>query len=801
MQRIEPDGTLTWGTQGITYQTGSQDYTGPVDLGLSDNNFIVAFYKQTGPSYSPTRHVYAQKFDATGAAVWSSDAVISTAGGISAWTNLDIASDNSDGILVSWVDDRNNTMQLQGYVQHVNNDGTIAWTANGEMVANQGSFNHENVHIIGTNNNGEVVVVWDKYNNNQSQNAIQGQKFDTTGVQLWGSTGQEFVPRTQTTANTIGGTIDDNNALITCEEYLGGGTVNRAIKAFSVDENGSFNWTPTISDMSMRVTEKVHEVVSTLYNNQFIVVWEDNGTDRDIYMQNIFTDGHIGFPGLNDDATLSDLTVNSVTVNGFDPDTLHYYVGIPAGDPFITGATANDTNATVTITQASAVPGQSTVDVLAEDSVTTLTYTIDFHVAGTDATLSDLTVNGVTIAGFDPDTLYYEYNVPNGDPIPVVDGTATDPLASLIVNQAITPDGTATLIATSEDGNTTLIYTVNFIYNFNHDTTLSDLTVGGITIPNFDPNTFSYDYGLIYNEPPLLVNGTPTDPYATLEVTQAQTVPDTAYLVVTADDGVTTNTYTVHFYYFGWDATLTDLLVNGQTISGFNPDTLSYQYPLIMGDPIPFVEGIANDSLATVINNQAVSIPGDASVIVTAEDNTHQQTYMVHFYYLNNDATLTDLTVNGVTIENFNPLTTYYTYDVPEGNNLPIIDGTPTDSMATKVITQADTVPGDGYIQVTATDSVTQMTYEVHFNLITSVFSLSQKSIALYPNPVQKKLWIKNVTELNKGEILTISGKTIKRFHLETNSTVDVSGLVQGVYILKITFNDKTVYSKRFIKK
>jgi hypothetical protein len=137
LQKIEPNGTLTWGSQGITYQTGTQDYTGPVGIGLSDDSFIVAFYKQTGPSYSPTRHVYAQKFDASGAAVWGSDAAISTAGGISAWTNLGVASDASDGILVSWIDDRNNDMQLQGYVQHVNCNGTIAWSANGEEVADQ----------------------------------------------------------------------------------------------------------------------------------------------------------------------------------------------------------------------------------------------------------------------------------------------------------------------------------------------------------------------------------------------------------------------------------------------------------------------------------------------------------------------------------------------------------------------------------------------------------------------------------------------------------------------------------------
>ena len=380
LQRIEPDGTLTWGSQGVTYQTGSEDYTAPVGIGLSDDNFIVAFYRQTGPMYSPTRHVYAQKFDNSGSPVWSSDAAASTAGGISGWTNLGVKPDGSDGILISWIDDRNNDMQLQGYVQHINSDGTVAWAANGEEVASQGSFNHENVHIIGTNNSGEVIVAWDKYNGNQSQIAIQGQKFSASGAQMWGSTGKEFVAMNANTAGVVGGDMDGDNALIAYEEYMGGGYVNQSIKAFSVDETGNFNWTPNISDMSTRVSEKLHEDVTTIYNEQFIVVWEDDDADRDIYMQNIFTDGNIGFPGLSDDATLSDLTVNGVTIENFDPEITNYtYDVLEGSDIPVLDGTPTDSAATMEITQADTLPGDGYIYVTAEDSIQQMTYQVHFN--------------------------------------------------------------------------------------------------------------------------------------------------------------------------------------------------------------------------------------------------------------------------------------------------------------------------------------------------------------------------------------------------------------------------------------
>lgn len=83
----------------------------------------------------------------------------------------------------------------------------------------------------------------------------------------------------------------------------------------------------------------------------------------------------------SDDATLNNLSINGVTVTGFDSGTFTYYVQLPigtnAGDIEVT-ATANHAQATLNITQATAFPGTATVVVTAEDGITQLTYTILF---------------------------------------------------------------------------------------------------------------------------------------------------------------------------------------------------------------------------------------------------------------------------------------------------------------------------------------------------------------------------------------------------------------------------------------
>ena len=85
------------------------------------------------------------------------------------------------------------------------------------------------------------------------------------------------------------------------------------------------------------------------------------------------------------------------------------------------------------------------------------------YVPSSDATLSDLTVGGTTIAGFDAATISYDVELPFGTFVaPTVDGTATDTKAkSVVVTQASSANGDATVVVTAED-NSTKTYTVHF---------------------------------------------------------------------------------------------------------------------------------------------------------------------------------------------------------------------------------------------------------------------------------------------------------------------------------------------------
>ena len=90
------------------------------------------------------------------------------------------------------------------------------------------------------------------------------------------------------------------------------------------------------------------------------------------------------------------------------------------------------------------------------------------NVPSTDATLSDLTIEGGTVADFSPDVYHYDVYLPQGTTdVPVVDAVLNDTSATVDITQATDLNGdesarTATVLVTAEDGTTTQSYTITF---------------------------------------------------------------------------------------------------------------------------------------------------------------------------------------------------------------------------------------------------------------------------------------------------------------------------------------------------
>ncbi|MFT6747398.1 MAG: hypothetical protein ACJAZ2_001750 [Glaciecola sp.] len=107
------------------------------------------------------------------------------------------------------------------------------------------------------------------------------------------------------------------------------------------------------------------------------------------------------------------------------------------------------------------------------------------------------------------------------------------------------------------------------------------------------------------------------------------------WIVPVTNAGTTMYVDNVYFYKAasGKIATLSDLKVDGVTVSGFAAGTLNYAVVLPKGTTaIPQITAVTKtNSSASEVTTQATAIPGDAKVVVTSEDGTVTATYTVSY--------------------------------------------------------------------------------------------------------------------------------------------------------------------------
>ncbi len=166
------------------------------------------------------------------------------------------------------------------------------------------------------------------------------------------------------------------------------------------------------------------------------------------------------------------------------------------------------------------------------------------------ANVTGITINGKPIEGFNIEQTEYDIELAYGTTAaPTVAATASDD-GQITIVQAKQLPGSATVICTSHDGKNQIIYTINFTVSAtpNNDATLKDLKVNGTTIDGFSADKYDYDLSIAYLADVPVITAEANDENATLVVnnlTEVGKTPAQATVVVTAQDGKTSLTYTV----------------------------------------------------------------------------------------------------------------------------------------------------------------------------------------------------------------------------------------------------------------
>ena len=401
-------------------------------------------------------------------------------------------------------------------------------------------------------------------------------------------------------------------------------------------------------------------------------------------------------PVLSDDATLSALSVAGYSLTpAFSSSTFTYSVELAAGTtsvPTIT-ATPNHANAHAYVDAESCHPaGQAIIDVEAEDG-TSGKYYINFTVAtayynvsalagsggsatvspsgsvaeGTQVTFTATANDGFTFSKWSDDSTENPRNVTvTGDLTLTASFTAQSTGGNTLFSASVTTaPSEAVTVATSSSVDLSAYATITggtmTFYNKRTDKS-QDVIVAGATNMSVGSgkNYFAIALNSALAEGDVISFTTPDSHELNINTSSTSSsggiTTSSQLYTVTGSDALVGQTAiyvwrnvgsgTTNFNNFtitredspapaSTDATLSDLQVNGTTVTGFSAETLSYDVTLPYGTTaIPTVTYTVNDNKASSVLNNASALPGSTTVTVTAEDGTTTKTYTVNFTVL-----------------------------------------------------------------------------------------------------------------------------------------------------------------------
>lgn len=148
----------------------------------------------------------------------------------------------------------------------------------------------------------------------------------------------------------------------------------------------------------------------------------------------------------------------------------------------------------------------------------------------------------------------------------------------------------------------------------------------------------------------------------------------------------------------------------------------------------------------------------------------------------NEDATLSDLTLDGLSIEGFAPTTLKY---VDTADVVPTVDATAKVTGASASVTQASGVPGSATVLVTAADGSTQVTYTVEFVKPTAMKDVTPDFMNVYPTVTDGVFTVSTQGKSAVATVYDLSGKMVLQKNSKAeNMTIHVPDA--GMYLVKV---------------
>ncbi len=584
------------------------------------------------------------------------------------------------------------------------NPSTLAYTANV-------GYNVTNVDIVATVSDSKSTVTGD------------GNKELNTGDNVF----EIVVTSENNTTTTYTLTViraKNNNANLSNITLSGG---------YSLDET----FDPNDTEYNVSVPNTVESLVITAYkqdpnavsvvgdgnislntgtNNINIVVTAEDGVTTKTYKLNIQR-------AKSNDATLKTLTVTGGTLNPtFSSDTTEYEVTVPYEIDKLT-STAESTSSAATVSydedlNLTVGTNTKTITVTAEDGtikVYTLTIT---RQPSTNNFLNKLSVidknNKEYITEFVNTKLTYDINVENDITTVDIDGVVDDSSSTItgLGTKDIEIGNNSFNIVVESASGIERTYVINVFRKANSNNFLSKLEIEGQTIsPEFKKDTLNYTASVDESVTKIKINAEAEVSTSSISGTgefDLVTGDNTFNINVTAEDTSVKTYVIVVTKAASSNNYLSSLSVNpGELNPVFNKETLEYEMNVTNETNMITINAEKEDLAATITGDGIVSVNvGEQTynIVVTAENN-ETRTYKIKVTRAASSVKdLKSLTIDGVSVENFDKDQLVYSLNVDNSTDKVLINAEVVDpTSGVSGIGEISLATGNNNIPVTVT--------------------------------------------------------------------------------------------------
>lgn len=291
-QRLSSAGVKMWASAGVAICTANELQSNVNIISDNSNGAIITWHDYRNNGYLGS-DIYAQRINSSGVIQWTLDGVV-VCGATNPQVKPRICADGSGGAYITWEDYRLFS-QSEIYVQRINSSGTALFTADGVnacAAANDQMF----PEIISDGTGGAFLSWYDKRTNgNLGVGDLYGQRINSTGSILWGSSGLSLCNATgdqfASFSNLTCMLLDGSGGFYYVWNDLRNGSHNIYIQRYN--GSGTGLWTANGVAVNISTNNELYPSVVRDGNGGVYVTWDRYGSGAiDIYAQRLDGNGN-----------------------------------------------------------------------------------------------------------------------------------------------------------------------------------------------------------------------------------------------------------------------------------------------------------------------------------------------------------------------------------------------------------------------------------------------------------------------------------------------------------------------------